>query len=166
MELSECVCNFYGKVLFVNNTAAAALTFDEIIALPQGGAISSNDTVLLFNNSAVFQGNEATVPEGSLLGFSAVGGAIAACPGSTVIIAERVSVGFTLNSANSMGGAISISSSEFILQGQVIFEKNSVSEGGGGAIAGTNCRLYVGGGMINDCRQQNRKKIRVIHQLE
>ena len=127
MAFYNSVSVFHGHAIFLNNTATARGTLSTF--MPRGGAIFCNNSIISIKGSAIFKQNRAIDPSG-------FGGAIAAVSGSNLTFHSSANALFTLNSANFMGGALSISSaSKLLLQGQVLFEANSANNWGG-AIAG------------------------------
>ena len=129
MYILQSFAYFDGHVYFINNNATTSTFPDPAL----GGAIYCENSALLFSSSVLFQYNQA-------IAYFAYGGGIFQ-QNSTVMFEVQSNVAFIENSAIFSGGAISINSSELMILGRALFEKNFAKSGGGALNGQQNSRI-------------------------
>ena len=131
MMVIQSALSFHGNISFVNNLAGSSNSF----AL--GGAIFCQRSLLSFSSSALFKRNFAGDFNTVRLGQ---GGGIFARLNCILIFEESSSTIFTKH-ISGLGGAISISGTELIMEGKVLLDSNLSLEGGGALNAGENSNI-------------------------
>ena len=138
----ECISNNYGNITFINNSA---ITFTSIYRIyPKGGAIYSYNSSVSFSGSAWFQHNQATGSPYFTPTYYASDGAIS-LSSSTLTFQSSSETVFLENTAVFVGGVMSVFSSELIMQGKALFERNIAGQAGSAIKGGNNSRIFCWG---------------------
>ena len=139
VALFDSGANFYGNASFIQNTAIPDF-------YSSAGDILCNNSVVTFNGTMSFQHNQATFTGRSFLDNTVVtSGAILIQWNSKVTFGVGSETLFSYNSAVLTEGAVTIISSELVVQGRGLFEGNFAIQYGGAVSGCNNSRVYIQG---------------------
>ena len=147
---NEATCYIPGNISFLQNAVYAISDSHSQFIYVNGGTafLVTGRSTLVISGTASFVHNRAITPTG--IQRSNNGGAIYATHSSKVTFEESSNILFIENFAAGVGGAISISDSNLIMYGGVLFERNSANVSGG-AVSIIGLHILT---MIN-CRERN-----------